>query len=121
MKPEKKHDLVLIVALAAVAAALLLLLPRLRPAGETVEVRVRGELVGIYPLAEDAVLDIDGACTLTIADGKAEMTSATCKNQICVHHPAIFRGGEMIVCLPNGVTVKVRSSDEPDFLSGGAG
>ena len=48
-----------------------------------------------------------GKCILVIFDGKADMESADCPNQICVHHSAISHTGETIVCLPNRVVIEV--------------
>lgn len=48
-----------------------------------------------------------GKCILVISDGKADMESADCPNQICVHHSAISHTGETIVCLPNRVVIEV--------------
>ena len=48
-----------------------------------------------------------GKCFLVISDGKADMESADCPNQICVHHSAISHTGETIVCLPNRVVIEV--------------
>ena len=48
-----------------------------------------------------------GKCILVISDGKADMESADCPNQICVHHGAISHTGETIVCLPNRVVIEV--------------
>ena len=48
-----------------------------------------------------------GKCILVIHDGNADMESADCPNQICVHHSAISHTGETIVCLPNKVVIEV--------------
>lgn len=48
-----------------------------------------------------------GKCILVISDGKADMESADCPNQICVHHGAISHTGETIVCLPNRVVIEI--------------
>ena len=48
-----------------------------------------------------------GKCILVISDGKADMESADCPNQICVHHSAISHTGETIVWLPNSVVIEV--------------
>ena len=48
-----------------------------------------------------------GKCILVISDGKADMESADCPNQICVHHSAISHIGETIICLPNRVVIEV--------------
>jgi hypothetical protein len=49
-----------------------------------------------------------------ISSGKVRVSEASCKNQVCVHHSAISRSGESIVCLPNRLAVRIES----DNLSG---
>ena len=49
---------------------------------------------------------------LIIKDGKAYMETATCPDGICVNHNPIFRDGESIVCLPNGVVVTIIKNDD---------
>ena len=48
-----------------------------------------------------------GKCILIIYDGKADMESADCPNQICVHHSSISHKGETIICLPNRVAIEI--------------
>ena len=48
-----------------------------------------------------------GKCILIICDGKADMESADCPNQICVHHSSISHKGETIICLPNRVVIEI--------------
>jgi hypothetical protein len=42
------------------------------------------------------------------------MEGASCPDQICVKHKAIYKNGETIICLPNEVFVEVESSEEKD-------
>ena len=38
------------------------------------------------------------------------MASASCHNQICVHHKPISETNQSIVCLPNRVSVEIRAA-----------
>lgn len=110
------RDFGLILSIAAVALMIFAAGALLRPEGGTVEVRVKGELYAELPLSSDTTLDIDGLCVLVIEGGEAYVESAVCRNQICVKHRPISQGGEAIVCLPSGVTVKVTGArDGVDF------
>ena len=101
------RDLALIAALFSVALIIFAAGQAFKTDGDSVEVRVNGELVAELSLSLDAEFDIAGKCLLRIENGRAWISSATCRNHICVKHRPIGRAGEVIVCLPNGVTVKV--------------
>lgn len=109
------RDAGLIIAIAAVALMIFAAGSFMRTDGETVEVRVKGELYAELTLSKDTELDIDGLCILKIESGEAYVSEAVCRNQICVRHRPISRSGEVIVCLPSGVTVKVAGSGGADF------
>jgi len=113
-----RNDVIFILALLALAAALLIYLFVFRESGEWVEVTVDGRVYGVYSLAENRTEEIlqegDRVNRLVILDGKAYMESASCPDGICVAHPPVFRQGESIVCLPNRVVVSVISDDDGD-------
>jgi len=85
-------------------------------AGATVEIKVAGELKGIYKLDEDKEVHIEGlgSNTLEISDGKAFMTYSDCPDQYCVHHRPVSKDGESIICLPNKVVVTIKGGEEQD-------
>ena len=122
--PDKKrrtrNDIVLIVGLLVIAAAVGLVFWLARGEGDTVEVKVDGKLYGSYSLSIDRTVEIrtgeDGKelNLLVIKDGKAYVETATCRDGICAAHKPISRQGESIVCLPHKVVITVR-------LSGGNG
>ena len=55
----------------------------------------------------------EGRNTVRIRDGKVDVTSANCGNQVCVEHEPVDTAGEQIVCLPHGMVVEV-VTDEAD-------
>lgn len=110
---QKKNDLILIagiliIAVAAMAAAFYFHTP-----GEQVVVTVDGEVYGTYALNEDQTIQIDteyGSNTLTIQDGKADMTDADCPDLICVKEsPLEDDTPRTIVCLPHKVIVEIKN------------
>lgn len=85
-------------------------------AGATVEVKVAGELKGIYKLEEDREILVEGLGnnTLEVSQGEAVMTYADCPDQYCVHHRPISKGGESIICLPNKVVISIKGGEEQE-------
>ena len=50
--------------------------------------------------------------TIRIENGTIKMVEANCPDQVCVKSRPISKNGEMIVCLPHKLYVKVLSPDE---------
>lgn len=118
MKLElKKKDWILIIIVICVAALAYLAHYLLRDTGAgNVIVKVNGEITGIYDLSEDQEISINnGSNILVINNGKADMTEADCPDQLCVHQREISASGENIICLPNRVSVEVKSKTESQF------
>jgi hypothetical protein len=105
-------DVVLIAALLAVAGAFWFAPGVLGGApGDTVLVMRGGVEYASLPLREDAALDVtlpDGTVTNTvrITGGKVFMEYASCPDGLCLRHGALRGGRDVIVCLPNAVTVE---------------
>ena len=111
----RKADIILFIALVltglAVSAALSF---SHADAGADAKVVIEsgGKLYATYPLSEDRTVEVpaygnSGSNTVTIENGEVCVSEATCKNQVCVHHDRISRGGESIVCLPNRLMVRI--------------
>lgn len=120
-KHKVRNDLLFITALLAVVAVAGACLFFLRGEGNTVTIKVDGQVIGSYALSQERVVDIPtdhGHNRLVIRGGEAVMESATCPDGICVAHHPIHRDGESIVCLPNKVVVSVTGEDEqaPDIV-----
>lgn len=120
MKKAKslRNDLILIISLLLIGILGMLYLFCFRKAGDTVKVTVDGEIFGIYRLNENATIEINGSNRIKINDGKVYMEWADCPDNICVNHTPVFRNGESIICLPNGIVVTVITSDKnnPDIV-----
>lgn len=50
--------------------------------------------------------------TIEIKDGEVRMLSANCPDKLCVKSHPISKNGEMIVCLPHRLYVKIISMEE---------
>lgn len=120
----KKADVIVIAAVLAVAGVLCLFLYGLNHSGTVVEVAIDGTVSEVLPLNEDCektIITADGGeNTLVIENGTARVTAANCPDEICVHHSAIRRSGESIICLPHRLTVSIvdRSGDSEYDLAG---
>lgn len=116
------NDVILIVALLALAGIAALALFLFRTEGDTVTVSVDGKLFGEYPLGVDNRVEIrngEGYNLLVIKDGTAYVEQASCPDGICSSHRPIKHDGESIICLPNKVVVEVRTQNDggPDIVT----
>ncbi len=62
------------------------------------------------PLEGPSTVDVEGAggpVTVVIQDGEVRVAASTCPDKLCVRQGVISGPGEAIVCVPNGVTVRV--------------
>lgn len=82
--------------------------------GDKVEVKVNGQITGLYSLAENQEVQIKdiGENTFVIKDNQVEMIKANCPDQYCVKHYPISKNGESIICLPNKVVIRIIGKDE---------
>ena len=119
----KKNDIILL-ALITVVTLITIGALRIWQISNTKEtavavVTIDGVVYGTYPLSNDYTERIefpDGSYNiLTISDGYADVTEASCPDQVCVHHNHIKYSGESIVCLPNRMIVEVKGGEENEI------
>lgn len=120
-KNNKKAAGDIVLFAAAVSAALLIYLFQTvgRPAGSTVKILLDGEIYAVLPLNENAELSVDGRLTVIIKNMSASVANADCPDKLCEKRGEISKSGEVIACLPNGITVTVAGEDkdgEFDFI-----
>lgn len=114
-------DAAVLVALAA--AVIALSLPRGAGGRPTrAEVESSGRAVAALDLAKDAIYEIEGALGVTrleVRGGRLRVLSSPCPRQACRHGGWIGGTGDMLVCLPNEVVVRLpgRLPGAPDALS----
>lgn len=128
-KKKRKHDIILGLILLSFAS-ILFVIDLTNVSSDTgnkkVVVSVDGKKIAEYPLKKDATYELSGSHlgtnTLVIRSGKAYISEASCPDKQCMKQGKISRAGEMLVCLPNRVVVKIVDSkkDEPviDGISG---
>ena len=119
----RKADLILFVILLLLGAGLSVFSYAAgRDAAGSVVITVAGEVYGTYDLATDReiVIERDGHTNKVIINqGRVQMESASCHNQLCVNQGEIDRAGEAIICLPNRVVVRITGKEaDVDVYSG---
>ena len=96
-------------------------LPKDDSVARVAEIYLDGERIETLDLNKDQKVSIDGNYhnTVTVSGGKVAITASDCPGEDCVHSGAITAPGRSIVCLPNGVEVRVvGQSADVDFVVG---
>ena len=119
---HSKNDVALILLILIAVALSTLVMFISRTVGDTVIVTVDNQKIGEYSLTQDKSIKIqtaNGYNDLTIKDGTAFISSASCPDGICSSHRPIKHNGESIICLPNKVIVEINSENvqQPDIIS----
>lgn len=110
MKNKKVNDIILIAALIiALVMGFIFLSPKIK--GNVAVITVDGEEVARYSLTKDFETDIvsSGVNHIIIKGSKISVSSANCKNQVCVNKGEISKVGEAIVCLPHSLIIEIVS------------
>ena len=118
----RKGDLLAVVIVAVLAVVVALsFLPSGDSEGIQAQIYQNGELIETLSLNEATSLEITGKYTnvITVHDGGIAITASDCPGEDCVHSGAIRSSGRSIVCLPNGVEVRVvTQASDVDFVVG---
>ncbi len=73
----------------------------------------------VYSLNEDREIRVNaengGYNIVVISDGKTWVKEADCKNQICVGHKPVYKDHESIVCIPNDLSIIIKSDTPNDI------
>ena len=106
----KWGDFVIIGAVLALAGAMLAFFA-LRASGDTLyaEVWQDDRLVERVELTDttDRTIDLDGHNVIVLSGKTAVMQSADCPDQVCVLTGRLTRAGQVAVCLPHRVILKL--------------
>lgn len=125
-RKKRIHDVVLGLALLIVAMALFVVditKASNDDGNKTVAVSIDGKKEAAYPLNKDGTYLIYGSHLgtnkLVIKDGEAYIEEASCPDKQCVKQGKISKAGEMLVCLPNRVVIKVVDANEEEPIIDG--
>jgi hypothetical protein len=113
-------DVVVLTFFSALAVALVAGVSGARIGARSVgaEVEVEGRKVLTVPLGETGVREVTGPLGVTrieFLDGQVRIISSPCPLKICQRAGWIGAAGEMIVCLPNEVVVRLPGGPARDL------
>lgn len=109
----------LVVILAAVT--LLCFFPRSRERASQAEIYLNGKSIKVVDLTTDQTFTIEDRYTnvITVKDGSIFVAEADCPGEDCVHSGKISTLGRILVCLPNGLEIRIVSAKaDVDFVVG---
>lgn len=86
-----------------------------RKEAASVDIFCDGKLVYTSSIATPFETEVAG-CTVKLSDGKVRVVSSTCPDKVCVNTGDISEAGEVIVCVPNRVSIKLAGKKEFDAV-----
>lgn len=120
IKLFKRFDVAVFIAVALLAVSLFLS-GLSSESASALTVNIDGEQRS-YSLSESTEIEIESngvSLTVTVADGCAYVSRTTCKNAVCSHSGKISKAGQIIVCAPAKVSLKiVGSGGDYDAITG---
>lgn len=117
----QKWDIAVIGAVLALAVLIFVLFLPKQEAAACAEIYLNGELVKTVSLSEDQEFTVAEkySNTITVSSGKIAVTASDCPGEDCVHSGWMEATGRSIVCLPNGLEIRIVSgSGDVDFVVG---
>lgn len=111
-------DKILVAMILIIGIASLFAISWFRQPGERVVIEVNGQQVQRLELNHSQEIVVTGPIGNTrvkIDQGTAQVLSSDCPEKICVLTGKIRHAGEMIVCVPNKVVVKIIGITENQF------
>lgn len=78
--------------------------------GSVVQVNFQGKTYGNFSLFQDKQISLigkEGESIIEIREGRARFRSAPCKNQYCVQQGWVHLTGQMLICIPNEVSIEI--------------
>lgn len=118
----QKGDLLAVGAVLLLAAMVFVLfLPARGEEGQYAQIYQNGVLIKTVSLSENQEFVIAGnhRNTIAVRDGKIGIIASDCPGGDCMRQGFIANGGRSVVCLPNGVEIRiVTQADDVDFVVG---
>ena len=118
----RKGDLLAIAMVAALAISVILcFLPQNSKQAAMAQIYLNGELIKTVNLDQDQrfVVTDKYSNEITVENGEITVTASDCPGQDCVHSGSIHNAGRILVCLPNGMEIRVISGmSDVDFVVG---
>ena len=115
----KKGDIVIILSVVLVSAVWFML--TIFSAGEKQQVKIYlgGELykaVSLSSAEKEEIISLDG-CEIKITREGACFLSSDCPDGLCVKRGMMKNSGDVMACIPKGITLEITSADAVDGVS----
>ncbi|MBN1352496.1 NusG domain II-containing protein [candidate division KSB1 bacterium] len=107
-------DKILIAGIAAISVFSMLLMSAFSTPGSFVVIDAAGNQHYRYRLAENRTITCEGPVgksVIQIQDGAVSVQTSDCPQKICVKSGAIQKCGQLIVCVPNKIIIKIEGED----------
>ena len=118
----RKADILAIGAVILLAVTVFVLfLPEMDTPAGCAEIYQNGQLIKTVSLSEDQTFTVEGKYTNTVVvrAGKIGVTASDCPGEDCVNCGWIDTVNRSIVCLPNGLEIRiVTGNSDVDFVVG---
>ena len=113
----KKADIALAIVLLIAGLGSMFLVRR--PAAESgmVEINVAGKVVKTLPLSKDCSFEVSneyGSNTIVIENGAVYVSESDCHGKDCKAIGKISSEGQLILCLPHRLMIKIAGGGEVD-------
>ncbi len=109
-----RNDIILTASILCVSLIIFLLFFSRLKAGKNIEISVNGKVCYTLDINEDTVKTVKtewGENVIQVKGGSVSVSYADCPDKICVHHRAVSKTGETIVCLPHKLVVEIGGTD----------
>lgn len=106
--------LVIVLALAV----FLCFLPGNKPSSQA-EIYLNGQCIQTVDLTKDQTFTVSDRYhnVIRVADGKISVIESDCPGRDCVHSGSISSQGRVLVCLPNGMEIRITDGQsDVDFV-----
>lgn len=83
--------------------------------GEQARILVGDQQLALVSLSGQRRIEVDGALgtsVLEVEEGRIRFLDSPCQGKVCVHNGWVTRGGEVVACLPNRVSVAVLGGEQ---------
>ena len=111
-KVLRKGDIIVFLSLIVITV-IWFLVPLFSSGERTVRIYTDGEIYGEYILSAldgEEMVSLNG-CQIKISADGAEFISSDCPDGLCVKRGLLHNIGDVMACVPKGITVEIRGSE----------
>ncbi len=119
-KISKKDNIFFLIIIALLIISIVISLKFKGGIAENAELIINDKLIKKINLKENAIHEFDledGKLVLRVENRKIGITENTCPEKICMHQGFLQNKGEIIVCVPNKIIIKLLGESEIDSIT----